>query len=43
MKNHNIKKVKHLHKLGYLKKDSSDKAIEEIEKYLCYQLPQFVV
>ncbi|WP_046758238.1 MULTISPECIES: hypothetical protein [Kordia] len=32
MKNHNIKKVKHLHKLGYLKKDSSDKAIEEIEK-----------
>lgn len=32
MKNHNVKKVKKLHKLGYLKKDSSNKAILEIEK-----------
>lgn len=32
MKNHNIKKVKRLHKLGYLKEDSSNKAIFEIER-----------
>ncbi|WP_298514958.1 hypothetical protein [uncultured Kordia sp.] len=32
MKNRNIKKVKQLHQLGYIRKDSSERAIEEIEK-----------
>ncbi|WP_430410001.1 hypothetical protein [Kordia sp.] len=32
MKNRNIKKVKQLHELGYLKEDSFNKAISEIEK-----------
>lgn len=32
MKNRNIKKVKQLNKLGYLKEDSSNRAILEIER-----------
>lgn len=32
MKNRNVKKVNKLHKLGYLKEDSCNKAISEIEK-----------